>query len=183
MCFDFSWRQLCPNGRCVERGENWFPWPFGMAWCCSPTVRHRLENQVKVRQGCPPLALPAGLVIASLVMKTILVHSERKAQNESLEPNRVCEALRMWPFHERAFQGPFLWQYQHSELSDSSRRNLHGWNSPLCYPVEYHWCWGMMGIRKWELVERAGFRETTRRQNLAWHVAEELTYMRIVATA
>lgn len=69
----------------MERGENWFPWPFGVGWCCSPTVRHRLENLVTVRQGCLLLALPAGLVITSLVMKTILVPSERKAQSESLE--------------------------------------------------------------------------------------------------
>lgn len=145
MCFDFSWRQLCPNGRCVERGENWFPWPFGMAWCCSPTVRHRLENQVKVRQGCPPLALPAGLVIASLVMKTILVHSERKAQNESLE---CCQIgfVKHWecdPFMKELSKDPFC--------DNTSIQSLVTAHAGTCMDgiLLYAILWNTTGVEAW----------------------------------
>lgn len=145
MCFVFSWRPLCPNGRCVERGENWFPWPFGTAWRCSPAVRHRSENLVVVRQGCLLLALPAGLVITSLVMKTILVRSERKAQNESLE---CCQIgfVKHWQCD------PFMKELSKDPLCDNTRiQSLVTAHAGTCVDgiLLYAVLWNTTGVEAW----------------------------------
>lgn len=119
----FAWRELYREGKCLERGENSFPWTFDAACCCSPRMKHCVENQKGGKDAL--LAVPAG---ASVVWeeqhhqwwKSSLL--TQKGRQERVIKVGHIGFVKPWEFNafmkERVFQGPCPWQHQ----TDSSAR-------------------------------------------------------------